>query len=171
MACADVDELSVIFAVLYEIIELEELKKDTPVTKSIVQSAKKLLELDENGIVILKRLTAEINKAFEKIFNSVKRCRILANKKEKLYVEFHKFSVLDGFEMCSKCDKSVGLKAPEILWQLLMEKLFLRKLVSVLHGNDSNESSGASPSGERKLTFIEENAIRYTAAKAKSRVN
>ena len=50
--------------------------------------------------------------------------------------------------MCSKCDKSVGLKAPEILWQLLMEKLFLRKLVSVLHGNDSNESSGASPSGE-----------------------
>ena len=100
MACADVDELSVVFAVLHEIIELEELKKDTPVTKSIVQSAKKLLELDENGIVILKRLTAEINKAFEKIFNSVKHCHILANKKEKLYVEFL-------FWMALKCVASV----------------------------------------------------------------
>ncbi len=45
---------------------------------------------------------------------------------EKLYVAFHKFSVVEGNE----CDKSVGVKAPEIVWQLFLEKLFMKKLSS-----------------------------------------
>ena len=39
---------------LQEIIELEELKKDTVVTRAILECAKKLLELDEDKGVHLK---------------------------------------------------------------------------------------------------------------------
>ena len=76
-------------------------------------------------------------------------------------VEFHKFSVLTGFEICSRVNKVLEIKAPEILWQLLLERLFLMQLESALQIGSS--SSSVVPKGVRQLTLVEENAIKYTA--------
>ena len=75
-----------------------------------------------------------------KLFESTKRCRLVTTKKEKLCVEFHKFSLLTGFEICSRVNKVFEIKAPEILWQLLLERLFLMQLESALQIGSSSLS-------------------------------
>ncbi len=159
MACVNCSELSV---VLREKIEMEEMKQGTAVTKCIIECANKLLELEEKDNEDLKKLLTQIDQSFKKLFDSAKRCRLVSTKKEKLYVAFHKFSVVDGFKMCNEYDKSIDLKAADILWQLVMEKLFLRQMISVLDVH-VNDSSRASTSGVRQLSFVEKNAVRYTA--------
>ena len=67
-----------------EIIELKELKKDTVVTRAIIEYAKKLLELDEDEGVHLKQLMTQMRQAYTRMFESVKHCRLLTVKKEKL---------------------------------------------------------------------------------------
>ena len=47
-------------ATLKAIIDLEELKKDTSVTRSVQSCAQKLLAIDERGAVHLQQLKADI---------------------------------------------------------------------------------------------------------------
>ena len=65
--------------------------------------------------------------------------------------------------MCDSCDKALRLKAPETFWQLLMEKEFNGQLVSQQQTSHTCTASYCDLSVPRKLTFIEENAVRYTA--------
>lgn len=150
---------------LAAILELEELKKDTDVTKSVVSSAQQLLATDEEGEVHIRILMSKMREVYRSMFQSVKHCRLDATKKEKLWVLFHRFSIEEGFEMCNTCDKALSLGAPETFWQLLMEREFITMLVSQLQSSGTCTSS-THPSdsiSSRNLSFIEENAVRYTA--------
>ena len=149
-------------ATLKVIIELEELKKDTTVTRSIVSSAQALLTLDEDTEVHVQQLMARMRQAYSRMFLSVQHCRLAATKREKLWVMFHRFSIEEGFEMCDSCDKALSLKAPETFWQLLMEKEFLGQLASQQQTPHVSTTS-SSDTISRQLTFIEANAVRYTA--------
>lgn len=63
--------------------------------------------------------------------------------------------------MCSTCEKAIEQAVPEILWQMLLEKSFLRHLSTELLTVIDNSSSSSDT--HRTLCFIECNAIRYTA--------
>ena len=150
---------------LSAILELEELKKDTAVTRSVLSSAQQLLITDEEGEVHIQQLISQIRQAYRSMFQSVKHCRLVATKKEKLWVLFHRFSIEEGFEICNTCDKALNLAAPETFWQLLMEKEFIAMMVSQQQ-NSGTCTSATHPSdstSSRNLSFIEENAVRYTA--------
>ena len=62
--------------------------------------------------------------------------------------------------MCDSCDKVLNLEAHEIFWQLLMEKEFIGQVLKAL---PTSTESMSTASCSRVLTYIEENAIRYTA--------
>ena len=104
----------------------------------------------------------QTRQAYTRMFESVKRCRLLTVKKEKRYTKFHRFSIEEGFEMCRTCDKALNLEGPEIFWQLLIEKEFIGQLTSELQAADSSSSS-SEPCSSRTLSHVEENAVRYTA--------
>ena len=68
--------------------------------------------------------------------------------------------------MCNTCDLALNLSAPETFWQLFMEKEFMRALVLSEQANCSEFIStqmSADKTSDRRLTFVEENAVQYTA--------
>ena len=115
---------------LTAILELEELKKDTAVTRSVISSAQQLLTMHEKGEVHIQRLMCKMRQIYRNMLESVKHCRLVATKRERLWVLFHRFSIEEGFEMCDTCDKALSLAAPETFWQLLLEKEFIAMMVS-----------------------------------------
>ena len=76
---------------------------------------------------------------------------------------FHRFSIEEGFEMCNTCDEALNLSAPETFWQLLMEKEFIEMMMSQQQTPDTDAAQSSDQSSSCNLTFIEENAVRYTA--------
>ena len=93
---------------------------------------------------------------------SVQQCHRVATRREKLWVLFHQFSLDNGIGMCITCDQTLHLSASETFWQLFMEKEFLKTLTL----SEQSHSSTSSPSVEtsdRRLSVVEENAVRYTA--------
>ena len=104
---------------LRDIRELEELKKDTAVTRSVKASTQRLLTLDRNEEMFMEGLVTKLRKAYNEMLLSVQHCRLVATRREKLWVLFHQFSV----------GQALNLSAPETFWQLLMEKEFLRSLI------------------------------------------
>ena len=56
-------------------------------------------------------------------------------------------------------DKALDLRAHEIFWQLLMEGKFINQVVAKFTSFPSTDTA----SGSQGLTYMEENAIRYTA--------
>ena len=63
--------------------------------------------------------------------------------------------------MCNTCDKALNLAAPETFWQLLMENGKLcEQQTSGASMSAAHSSASTSP---RSLSYIEENAVRYTA--------
>ena len=81
-------------------------------------------------------------------------------KLDKLYKLFHKFTIGEGIQQCSLCERELCIgEVPQMLWQLLLEKEFI-SLKSEL------STSSGSPEPPRSLcvlTEIEKNAVRYTA--------
>ena len=146
------------------ILNLEELKKDTTVTRNVLSSAKLLLSLDEDGEPHVQRLMSEIREVYNSMFASVQNCRLMSTKRDKLCVLFHQFSLEEGFKICSTCDKALKLAAPETFWQLLMEKEFIRMMQSEQETYSASvpDCSPGSTSA-RHLSCVEENAVRYTA--------
>ena len=142
------------------VLELDELKKDTAVTISIVNSAERLLTLNKEKEIHLQQLMAQMRQSYTRMFGSVQRYRLTAMKNEKLCAMFHKFSIEEGFEMCSVCDKALSLGGHEIFWQLLMETEFIRQLTTQTQGDPVIT---ATPCSFRNLSFVKENAVRYTA--------
>ena len=145
-------------------INLEELKKDTTITRNVLFSAKQLLSLDEDGDSHVQRLMSDMREVYKSMFSSVQNCRLMSTKSDKLYVLFHQFSLEEGFKICSTCDKALKLSAPETFWQLLMEKEFIRMMESeqeTCTRSVTECSPGSTPAPH--LSYVEENAVRYTA--------
>ena len=141
-----------------------ELKKDTIVTRNVLFSAKQLLSLDEDGNSHVQRLMSDMREVYKSMFASVQNCRLMSTKRDKLYVLFHQFSLEEGFKICSTCDKALKLSGPETFWQLLMEKEFIRMMESeqeTCTRSVTECSPGSTPA--RHLSYVEENAVRYTA--------
>ena len=89
-------------------------------------------------------------------------------KNEKVCAMFHMFSIEEGFGMCSVCDKALSLGGHEIFWQLLMETEFIRQLTTQ---TQADPVVTASPCSFRNLSFVEENAVHYTAcSKARAKL-
>lgn len=146
---------------LTAIMELEELKKDTATTRSILLSTQKVLAADEAGNEDVMQLMTAMRDKFSSMIRLVQHHRSATCRREKLLVLFHAFTTEEGRALCDKCDKDLDLTAPEMFWQLLMEKEF----VAMITPQQASQSSATGPSisSPRTLTYVEENAIRYTA--------
>ena len=111
------------------IIELEELKKDTAMTRSILSSAQKVLVADElEGNEHIAQLVTAVRVKYSSMLQAVQHYRALATRREKLWMIFHRFSTEEGRQLCDTCDKAMGLSAPDMFWQLLLERKFLAKI-------------------------------------------
>ena len=64
----------------------------------------------------VQQLVDQLRRSYSAMFASVQRCKLTATRKEKLLVMFHRFSIEEGYEMCTACDEALNLRAPEILW-------------------------------------------------------
>ena len=148
---------------LKDIIELEELKKDTTMTRSILSSAQTVLAADELGDEHVMQLVTAVRTKYSSMIQAVQHYRTLATKREKLWVMFHRFSTEEGRQLCDTCDKAIGLSAPDLFWQLLLEREFLEKISQQQATVTADPSTSTSPPSPRILTYVEENAVRYTA--------
>ena len=95
------------------------------------------------------------------MLKQVRRFRLLSSKSDKLWVLFHEFTTREGNKLCRECDTALGLKAHDVFWQLFIEKKFILRIVKELQ--TSNKLVSDEDSSPRKLTSVEENAIRYAA--------
>ena len=145
-------------ATLRAIIELEELKKDTDMTRKVLLSAKKVLASYEAGEKHGTELLTNMRDKFRSMIDSVQHYQSAVTRRDKLWVLFHHFTTEDDRTPCDRCDNDMSLTAPDMFWQLLMEKEF----IAIVTEQQASQS-GVSASSPRKLTYIEENAVRYTA--------
>ena len=148
---------------LEALLSLDELKISTPaaqcvadVTRQVLSARDKLSHVD---LLILK-----LKAKYGRMLKTVARCKLAATRRERLWVKFHRFSIKDGMELCSQCEKRLGISGPDSFWQLIMEKEFLKSLkLSELSRSSAVSSSSADSPPVKTLTFVEENAVRYTA--------
>ena len=147
-------------AVLMEICRLQELKKDTIVTKSVLPMATNLVSMrDEGRLKYLTLLMTKLRELDATMLEHVQRYKLTATKTDKLWVQFHNFSLQEGHRICYECDTALNLKAHEAFCQLLLEKEFVRQITDTL----KHPVSTSAPSCSRNLTLLEENAIRSSA--------
>ena len=155
---------------LEEICGMEEMKKKTPVTISVLATANTLRQCNEQEklttlvLTLRNRYAAWIRSTSRyKWTRSTSRYKISATKREKLWKIFHQFSLNDGYDLCKALNKSLDLNAHESFWQLFMEKEFLRQVISSLIQPEPSSSSAEAPTPREQLSNVEENAIRYAA--------
>ena len=118
-------------AALKELCELDELKKDTAVTRNVLFSAEKLLALGDKDENITRLMTA-VKRAYHHMLQAVSKYKLSTTKKDRLWKMFHSFSVKEGHRMCKECDDSLGLKAHDTFWQLLLEREFIARVSDYL---------------------------------------
>ena len=136
-------------ATLRAIIELEELKKDTDMTKKVLLSAKEVLASYEAGEERVTELLTDMRDKFRSMIDSVQHYRSAVTRRDKLWVLFHCFTTEDGRTLCDRCDNDMSLTAPDMFWQLLMEKEF----ITIVTKQQASQS-GVSASSPRKLTHL-----------------
>ena len=100
-----------------------------------------------------------MKKSYAEMLNSVKQRKSVSAKLSKLYSLFHQFATNEGYLLCCSCEKALGLKVPEVLWQLLLEKFFKIFLTMTLAPVSDTVVSTDDQSNPRILSAIEENAI------------
>ena len=83
-------------ATLRAIIELEELNKDTDMTKKVILSAKKVLAFYEAGEEHVTQLLTALRDKFSSMIDSVQHYRSAVTRRDKLWVFFHRFITEDG---------------------------------------------------------------------------
>ena len=151
-----------VYQTLREIKESEELKTVTSVTRSVKDSAEKLLNLDEGQKMHFCDFATSMDQALTTLVKSARNRKSVTSKLDKLYPMFHEFSITKGFELCHTCEKVIDCEVPEILWQMLMEKEFMKHLYTELCPtvNDSSACS-ASSDPHHTLSVVESNAVRY----------
>ena len=150
---------------LQTILKLEERQKDTAITTNIVAFIHRLLTLDQESNGHLECLVAAMQDAFNRMLQYVQQCRLVSTRREKLWVLFHRFSLEDGIEIFKSCVIALNLSAPETFWQLLLEKEFLKVVTASEQAQASSSSLQrltSKSTSARQLSFVEENAVRYT---------
>ena len=116
---------------LREICKMEGMRKDTPITKSVLVTARYVLSTKNGESKEFTNLVDKMNKCFRVMLSSVKKYKLIATKREKLWTLFHKFSVGEGKKMCEEYNKTHNLpEASEFFWQLLMKSSVISFLVS-----------------------------------------
>ena len=68
---------------LTNVLELEELHRDTAITRSVKVSAQQLLTLDEEKVHI-ERLVTKLKDIYNGMLRSVNHCRLVTTRREKL---------------------------------------------------------------------------------------
>ena len=92
--------------VLTEICGLQELKKDTIVTKSVLATATNLLSIRGEGrLKYLTLLMTKLRESYATMLESVQRYKLTATKTDKLWVLFHNFSLQEGHRI-QRCTAS-----------------------------------------------------------------
>ena len=76
-------------ATLRAIIELEELNKDTDMTKKVILSAKKVLAFYGAGEERVTQLLTALRDKFSSMIDSVQHYRSAVTRRDKLWVLFH----------------------------------------------------------------------------------
>ena len=152
-----------ISVLIKKVLDLEELQADIPSTKEIKEVLGKFQLFDGTDKVHLQTLVDNMKKSYTEMLNSVKRRKSVSAKLSKLYSLFHQFATNEGYLLCCSCEKALGLKVPEVLWQLLLENVFKIFLTVTLAPVSDTVVSTGDQSNPRILSAIEENAIRYTA--------
>ena len=111
----------------------------------------------------IAQLVTAVRVKYSSMLQAVQHYRALATRREKLWMMFHRFSTEEGRQLCDTCDKAMGLSAPDMFWQLLLEREFLAKICQQQATVTADPSTSTSPPSPRILTYVEENAVRYTA--------
>ena len=140
------------------LLDVDELKSDTACTRQIVEAIRQLLCLDSDKKLELQQLIERIRQSWVQMLESVKRRRSVTSKLDKLYREFHEFSVGKGFRMCAASGQAIEIEVPETLWQLLLEKEFT-SFLSTTFGTAADTQTGTDQATSRTLTDIEENVV------------
>ena len=74
----------------------------------------------------MKLLIDKLQKSYSEMLDSVERCKLVVSR---LWALFYKFTVDEGFgQLCTECDNKRGIER-----QLLMERQFHKKIISVLN--------------------------------------
>ena len=109
----------------------------------------------------MERLLENIRRSYRGMLHDVRKRKSNTSKLDKLYKLFHKSTIGEGIQLCSLCERELGIgEVPQTLWQLLLEKEFISFLQSEL---STSSGSPEPPRSLRVLTEIEKNAVRYTA--------
>ena len=95
-------------AVLTDILKLEELQKNTPVTRRIVGTAQHILTLKDPDKTQFELLITELTKSYSAMPKKTSRLKLSATKRDRLWVLFHSFSLKEGSQMCKQCDTALG---------------------------------------------------------------
>ncbi len=158
-----------IFKTLREITESEELKAITDTTKSVKNNAEKLLSFELSADDSNKRefckFAADLDQALKNLVGYARKRKSLTSKLDKFIPLFHVFSTGKGIDLCVKCEKALGYEVHEALWQMIMEKEFLRHLSTELcpSENESSSSASSDPQAHRTLSMIEANPVQNVA--------
>lgn len=151
---------SVAITVLQDILDLEELKKDTDETRRVTAIAKHILSLRDKTQFEL--LVKKLRNSYSAMLEKTSRLKLIATKRDRLWVLFHSFSLTEGNGMCQECSTGLGIKEDsEIFWQLVLETKFRQQVVAALKPTSALAVSGSYVC--RTLTHIEQRAIHYTA--------
>ena len=156
MAARVTEDISVL---IEKVLDLEKLQADVPCTKEIKEVLGKFQSFDGTDKVHLQTLVDNMKKSYAVMLNSVKQRKSVSAKLSKLYSLFHQFATNEGYLLCCSCEKALGLKVPEVLWQLLLEKFFKIFLTMTLAPVSDTVVSTDDQSNPRILSAIEENAI------------
>ena len=95
-----------------------------------------------------------LEKKYSESLKKVKRYKMAATKRDKLWRFFHQFSLNEGYTACKKCDRALELNAHKMFWQLFLEKGFLREVNKAL--KPSVASGTACASKPREVSDVEE---------------
>ena len=129
-------------AVLTDILKLEELKKDTLVTRRVLATVKHILALKDKTQFEL--LITNLMKSYSTMLKKTRRLKLIATKRDRLWVLFHNFSLKEGSLMCKHCDIALGLQAHDIFWQLVLETKFRQQVIDTLKPNSVSRTSDPS---------------------------
>ena len=115
--------------VLHEICEMDEMKRDTSVTKSILTATRYILSTQNEEFTRL--IIDKLNDSFEGMLKSVNRYKF-TTKREKLWMMFHKFSLNEGKKLCEEYQINHCIpEVNEFFWQLVMKgNLFILLLIN-----------------------------------------
>ena len=117
---------------IQQLQQLDEMKNDTAITRRI-KDVLRILSEDATKKTNLERLLENIRRSYRGMLHNVRKRKSNTSKLDKLYKLFHKSTIGEGIQLCSLCERELGIgEVPQTLWQLLLQKEFISFLQSEL---------------------------------------